>query len=56
LKRGTVFLSGPTEPLELPRSIHVLAKALLRTLEKGKRAEGLKRIVERRTLRNAWGS
>lgn len=48
-----MFLRGPTEPLELPRSIHVSAKARLRTLEKGKMAVGLERIVERTTLRNA---
>jgi len=53
LKRGTMFLRGPTEPFELPRSIHVSAKARLRSLEKGKRAVGLKRRVERRILRNA---
>lgn len=35
LKRGTMFLRGPVEPLELPRRSHVFAKALLRTLEKG---------------------
>jgi len=41
------------EPLELPRSCHVWAKARLRTLEKGMSAVGLKSAVERRTLRNA---
>lgn len=48
-----MFLRGPTEPLELPRSIHVSAKARLRSLVKGKRAVGLKSAVVRRSLRNA---
>jgi hypothetical protein len=51
-----MFLRGPTEPLELPRSRHVSAKARLRSLEKGKRALGLKSAVVRKTLRNAMGS
>lgn len=55
LKKGTMLLRGPVEPLELPRSCHVSAKAWPRTLEKGKRAVGLKSAVERRTLRNAGG-
>jgi hypothetical protein len=40
LKRGTMFLRGPVEPLLLPRRSQVLAKALLRSLEKGRREEG----------------